>query len=190
MTQSMRWQGGANIPSAAFGRMTSSWPRASLTLNHSTLVLKFVLSTFTLTPADVAVIYPCGGFTVSGGLGIQTTDGQVLVFWTTETPTILPALEAAGFPVSPEPRPVYQEIRASQAPRKRGTPTSGKALAIRAGLFLVGLLWCVLSRPFLAPHSSLLQLLVPGGFVLVVSGVGYYIHRNRHPTQRSEDRKP
>jgi hypothetical protein len=119
VTQPMRWQGGANVPVMGYGvRMNATSPFASLSLDDSGLVLKATFKRFVLAPADVAVIYPCRG-AFSYGLGIETSDGRVLIFWTTKSSAILPALQAAGFPISSDLRKVYKEIRSSRGRRIR-----------------------------------------------------------------------
>jgi hypothetical protein len=103
------WRGGANVPSKGGGRWDARWPLASLRLDNSALILKLLTKTFVLTPADVAVVYPARSWLGRTGLGIQTIDARILVFWTAND-SILPALEAAGFPTSPAHRRVDREI--------------------------------------------------------------------------------
>lgn len=150
---SMTWRGGANVPSMTFGRMNATWPLASLRLSHSGLVLTAARKRFHLTPADVVAAYPCSNSPLAKGIGIETRDGQVLIFWTSEGYAVLPALQAAGFPISPEQRRASEEIRAA---RRRVGPigSARRRYALYGVFFLAGLLYCVLMKPVLAPDTS------------------------------------
>jgi hypothetical protein len=136
-----------------FGRVNATWPLASLRLSHVGLVLTAARKRFVLTPADVVAVYPCVRSPLSKGIGIESRDGQVLIFWTSEGQAVLFALQSAGFPVSSQPRNATEEIRAAR--RRVGPIGSAKRrYALRGAFFLAGLLYCVLMKPVLAPDTS------------------------------------
>lgn len=170
------WRGGANIPSMTFGRTNATWPFASLRLSHSGLVLTVGRKRFPLTPADVVAAYPCSNSPLANGIGIETRDGQVLIFWTPEGYAVLPALQAAGFPVSPEPRRASEEIRAA---RRRVGPigSARRRFALRGVFFLAGLLYCVLMKPVLAPDTSWAMIILPPLVAMAFYGLLYLRRR-------------
>jgi hypothetical protein len=169
---STTWRGGANVPSMAFGRVNATWPLASLRLSHSGIVLTAVRKRFHLTAADVVAAFPCSSSPLSKGIGIETRDGRVLVFWTSEASAVLPALQAAGFPVSPAPRNAFQEIRAA---RRRVAPAGSarRRLALRGVLLSAGLLCIVLLKPILLPDYSWTMLVFALLAFAVLNGLLY-----------------
>ncbi|KAB2366726.1 hypothetical protein [Actinomadura montaniterrae] len=169
---STTWRGGANVPSMAFGRLNATWPFASLRLSHSGIVLTAVRHRFHLTPADMVAAFPCSASLLSKGIGLETRDGRVLVFWTSEASAILPALQAAGFPVSPAPRNAFREIRAA---RWRAAPTGSARgqFALRWVLLLAGLLCVVLLKPILLPDYPWTMLMIALLAFAVLNGLLY-----------------
>ncbi|HEU5024433.1 MAG TPA: hypothetical protein VFV01_05880 [Spirillospora sp.] len=155
-----------------FGRLNATWPLASLRLSHSGLVLAAARKRFHLTPADVVAAFPCSTSPLTGGIGIEPRDGQVLIFWTSEASAVLPALQAAGFPVSPVPRKAFQEIRAA---RRRVAPIGSerRRFALRGVLVLAGLLGLVVLKPIVLPDVPWIMIIFALLVYAVLNGLLY-----------------
>jgi len=108
----MEWIGGARFPGPGGWSANASSPFAVLSFDGGTLSLRlrWLARLLGKTPLECSVdaldlAFACSG-TFSSGVGLRTSEGTEVYFWTSQGDEILSALKSSGVPVSAEPRRV------------------------------------------------------------------------------------